>query len=98
MAWGLIKHKDNFTFTPLFIFIFFFYIFFTFSFRPPYLLLFSSAITIRNSYCSPSIIRISKSRRIRWAGHVARIGGEEECIEDIAGKARRKETVGKTKA
>jgi hypothetical protein len=24
-------------------------------------------------------------------------GGEEECIEDIGGKARRKETTGKTK-
>jgi hypothetical protein len=25
-------------------------------------------------YSSPSIIRIIKSRRMRWAGHVARIG------------------------
>jgi hypothetical protein len=25
-------------------------------------------------YSSPSIIRISKSRRMRWAGHVARMG------------------------
>jgi hypothetical protein len=24
-----------------------------------------------NLYCSPSIIRIMKSRRMRWAGHVA---------------------------
>jgi hypothetical protein len=31
-------------------------------------------------YPSPSIIRIIKSRRMRWAGHVARMGGEEECI------------------
>jgi hypothetical protein len=28
---------------------------------------------------SPSIIRLTKSRAMRWAGHVARIG-EEECI------------------
>jgi hypothetical protein len=27
-----------------------------------------------NVYCSPSIIRIIKSRRMRWAGHVARMG------------------------
>jgi hypothetical protein len=27
-----------------------------------------------NLHCSPSIIRIIKSRRIRWAGHVARMG------------------------
>jgi hypothetical protein len=26
-----------------------------------------------NLYCSPSIIRIIKSRRIRWVGHVARM-------------------------
>ena len=24
-------------------------------------------------YCSPNIIRVIKSRRMRWAGHVARI-------------------------
>jgi hypothetical protein len=29
---------------------------------------------------SPSIIRIIKSRRMRWAGHVARNGGEEERL------------------
>ena len=25
-------------------------------------------------YCSPNIVRVIKSRRMRWAGHVARIG------------------------
>jgi hypothetical protein len=29
---------------------------------------------LRNLYSSPSIIRTIKSRRLRWAGHVARIG------------------------
>jgi hypothetical protein len=48
-------------------------------------------------YSSAIIIRIIKSRRMRWAGHVARIGGEEERIQDIGGKARRKEATGKTK-
>jgi hypothetical protein len=28
-------------------------------------------------YSSPSIIRMMKSRRIKWAGHVARMGEEE---------------------
>jgi hypothetical protein len=41
-------------------------------------------------YSSPDIIRQIKSRRMRWAGHVARIG--EECVQDFDGKARRKET------
>jgi hypothetical protein len=41
-------------------------------------------------------IRIMKSRRMRLAGHVARMG-EEERIQVIGGKARRKETTRKTK-
>ena len=27
-------------------------------------------------YCSPSIVRVIKWRRMRWAGHVARMGEE----------------------
>jgi hypothetical protein len=29
-------------------------------------------------YSSPNIIRMIKSRRLRWAGHVARMGGRGE--------------------
>jgi hypothetical protein len=29
---------------------------------------------------SPNIIRMITSRRMRWAGHVAWMGGGEECI------------------
>jgi hypothetical protein len=29
---------------------------------------------LHDLYCSPSIIGIIKSRRMRWAGHVARMG------------------------
>jgi hypothetical protein len=29
---------------------------------------------LHNLYSSPIIIRMTKSRRIRWAGHVARMG------------------------
>jgi hypothetical protein len=29
---------------------------------------------LRDLYSSPSVIRINKSRRIRFAGHIARIG------------------------
>jgi hypothetical protein len=29
---------------------------------------------LHDSYSSPSIIRVIKARRMRWAGHVARIG------------------------
>jgi hypothetical protein len=30
-------------------------------------------------YSSPNIVRAIKARRMRWAGHVARMGGER-CI------------------
>jgi hypothetical protein len=33
---------------------------------------------LHNLYSSPSIIRMIKSRTMRWAGHVTRMG--EECI------------------
>jgi hypothetical protein len=46
-------------------------------------------------YSSPNIIRQIKSRRIRWAGHVACMG--EECVQGFDGKAKRKETTWKAK-
>jgi hypothetical protein len=50
-----------------------------------------------NLYSSPSIIRIIKSRRMRWAAHVARVGEKRNAYR-ICRKARRKETTGMTKA
>jgi hypothetical protein len=34
-------------------------------------------------YSSPSIIRMIKSRRMRWAGHVSRMGGGGEEEERV---------------
>jgi len=31
-------------------------------------------------HSSPTIVRVIKSRRMRWAGHVARMGEERGCI------------------
>jgi hypothetical protein len=45
---------------------------------------------LRILYSSPIIIRQIKSRRMRWAGHVARTG--EECVQGFDGKTRRKKT------
>jgi hypothetical protein len=52
---------------------------------------------LRYLYPSPSIIRIIKSQQMRWDGHVTRMGGEEERLQIIGGKSRRKETTRKTK-
>jgi hypothetical protein len=37
-------------------------------------------------YSSPSIIRIIKSRRTRWAGHVARMGEKRNVYTLLVGK------------
>jgi len=34
---------------------------------------------LHDLYCSPSIVRVIKSRRMRWAGHVAYTGKGEAC-------------------
>jgi hypothetical protein len=36
---------------------------------------------LHNLYSSPRIVRVIKSRIMRWAGHVARMGRREVCIE-----------------
>ena len=36
--------------------------------------------------CSPNILRVIKSRRMRWAGHVARIGEERRVYRVLVGK------------
>jgi hypothetical protein len=37
-------------------------------------------------YSSPSIIRMIKSRRMRWAGHVARMGEKRDTYRLLVGK------------
>jgi hypothetical protein len=37
-------------------------------------------------YSSPNIIRQIKSRRMRWAGHVARMGEERKMYKVLVGK------------
>jgi len=35
---------------------------------------------LNDLYSSPNIVRVIKSRRMRWAGHVARMGEKRGCI------------------
>jgi hypothetical protein len=51
---------------------------------------------LHNLHSSSDIIRMIKLRRMRWTGNVACMG-EGECIKDIDGKARKKETTMRTK-
>jgi hypothetical protein len=41
---------------------------------------------LRDLYSSPSIIRIIKSRRMRWTGHVARMGEKRNAYRLLVGK------------
>jgi hypothetical protein len=41
---------------------------------------------LRDLYPSPSIIRIIKSRRMIWAGHVARMGKKRNAYRLLVGK------------
>jgi hypothetical protein len=50
----------------------------------------------RNPYSWPNIIRITKSRRMRWARHIARMRAKKNAYR-ILGKGRKKGTTGKTK-
>jgi hypothetical protein len=40
---------------------------------------------LRDLYSSPSIIRIIKSMRMRWAGHVARMGEKRNAYRLLVG-------------
>jgi hypothetical protein len=53
---------------------------------------------LHNLYSPPSIIRMIKSRRMRWEGHVARMGEKRNAYRITVGKPeRKKETTRKTK-
>ena len=41
---------------------------------------------LNDLYSSPNIVRMIKSRRRRWAGHVARIGERERCAQGFGGE------------
>jgi hypothetical protein len=45
---------------------------------------------LHNVYSSPDIIRQIKSRRMRWAGHVARIEEGRNVYRVLVGKPERK--------
>ena len=52
---------------------------------------------LNDLYCSPNIVRVIKSRRMRWAGHVARVEKGRVVHKILVGKPEGKMTIGETK-
>jgi hypothetical protein len=50
---------------------------------------------LRNLYASLNIIGMIKSRRMTWAGHVARMGGMRNTYKILVGKPELKRLVGR---
>jgi hypothetical protein len=46
---------------------------------------------LKDLYCSPNIVRMIKSRRMRWARHVARRGKGEACTVFLWGNLRERD-------
>jgi hypothetical protein len=53
---------------------------------------------LHNLYSSPDIIRQVKSRRMRWAGHVARMGEERKVYKVLVGKPEGKRPLGRPRS
>jgi hypothetical protein len=52
---------------------------------------------LHDLYSSPNILRVIKSRRMRWAGNVARIGEERSAYRVLAGRPESKRPPGRPK-
>ena len=46
-------------------------------------------------YCSPNIVRVVKSRRVRWAGHGASMGKRRAVYRVLVGKTEGKRPLGR---
>ena len=49
-------------------------------------------------YCSPNIVRVIESRRMRWAGHVARMGERRGVYRVLVGKPEGKKPLGRLRS
>jgi hypothetical protein len=50
---------------------------------------------LHNSYASPNIMRVNKSRKMRGAGHVARMGEMRNAYRVLVGESKRKRSLGR---
>ena len=49
---------------------------------------------LNDLYCSPSVVRVIKSRRMRWARHVARMDEERVVYRVLVGKPEGRRPLG----
>jgi hypothetical protein len=52
---------------------------------------------LNDLYSLPNIVRVVKSRIMRWAGHVTRMGDEKVVHRVLVGKPERKRPLGRPK-
>jgi len=50
---------------------------------------------LNNQYSSPNIVRVIKTRRMRWEGHVARMGERRGVYRVLVGKHEGKRPLGR---
>jgi hypothetical protein len=50
---------------------------------------------LNDLYSLPNIVRVVKSRRMRWAGHVVRTGEDKGVHRVLVGKPERKKSLGR---
>ena len=50
---------------------------------------------LNDLYSSPNTVRVIKSRRMRWAGHVARMGEDRGAYRVLVGKPEGKRPLGR---
>jgi hypothetical protein len=52
---------------------------------------------LHNLYSSPSVVWATKSRRNRWAGHIARMGDMRNVFKFFVGKPERNRALGRSR-
>ena len=54
-------------------------------------------VVVYKLYSSPNIIWVIKPRKMRWAGHVVRMGKKRDAKKIFGGKTREKEPLARPK-
>ena len=55
----------------------------------------SETVDFMIEFCSPNIVRVINSRRLRWAGHVPKMEEDRSALNILTGKSTRKRPLGR---